>query len=101
MATTNARNRKFDLGTIVCKEFADPPGLQCRPLSAGGGGSPGPREAEHIEALRKEDAAEEKENGCVRVDTDLGEQTEACSADESPLKAQLPPKSVKKWSKSA
>ena len=59
----------------------------------------GPKEAESIWLLRKDNAAEETENGCGRVNMDLGEQTVADWADESPLKAQLPPKSAKKCQK--
>ena len=59
----------------------------------------GPKEAERIWLLRKDNAAEETENGCDRVGMDLGEQTVADWTDESSLKAQLSPKSAKKWQK--
>ncbi len=52
------------------------PAAECRR-----GRLPGAREAERIRPLRKGDAAGERENGCARVDLDLGEQAVADSAD--------------------
>ena len=52
------------------------PAAECRR-----GRLPGAREAERIRPLQKGDAAGERENGCARVDIELGEQTMADSAD--------------------
>ena len=59
----------------------------------------GQKEAERIWPLSKDNAAGKSESGCVRVAMDLGEQTVADWADDSSLKAQLPPKRAKKWQK--
>ena len=59
----------------------------------------GQTEAERIWPFSKDNAVGMKESGCGRVTMDLGEQTVADWADESPLKAQLPPKSAKKCQK--
>ena len=59
----------------------------------------GRKEAERIWPLRKDNAAGMKESGCGRVTMDLGEQTVTDWADDSSLKAQLPPKRAKKCQK--